>query len=114
MILPNQDTYEQVRALLPRLSSPDKLRLLREVARELGDGLPGIEHTPGVCGGEACIVRTRIPVWLLEEMRRRGATEAELLEAYPALRAEDLSNAWAYVAAHREQIDELINRNEAA
>jgi uncharacterized protein (DUF433 family) len=61
-----------------------------------------------VCGGEPCIVRTRIPVWLLEQARRLGANEQQLLEAYPTLRAEDLVNAWAYARSHATEIAEQI------
>ncbi len=61
------------------------------------DPFPGIASLPGVCGGEPCIVRTRIPVWVLEQSRRGGISEADLLRNYPTLRAEDLANAWAYV-----------------
>jgi uncharacterized protein (DUF433 family) len=43
-----------------------------------------------VFGGDPCIVRTRIPVCLLEQARRLGASEQALLAAYPNLRAEDL------------------------
>ena len=84
------------------------------VARDLGDAFPGIETSVGVAGGEPCIVRTRIPVWLLEQARRQGTSEADLLRAYPSLRAEDLVNAWAYVRAHRTEIDQQIRENEAA
>lgn len=82
--------------------------------RDLGDAYPGIESTTNVCGGSARIVRTRIPIWVLEQARRLGTTEAELLTAYPTLRAEDLANAWAYVHSHREEIDHEIQENEAA
>jgi uncharacterized protein (DUF433 family) len=75
---------------------------------------PGIDSTPGVCGGEPCIVRTRIPVWVLEQSRRLGMTEDELLRSYPTLRAEDLVNAWAYVRSHRAEIDAQIRENESA
>lgn len=64
--------------------------------------------------GEACIVRTRIPVWVLEQARRLGTSEAELLRSYPTLRAEDLANAWAYVRAHHDEIERQIRENEAA
>jgi uncharacterized protein (DUF433 family) len=74
----------------------------------------GIESTPGVCGGDPRIAGTRIPVWTLEQYRRRGMTEAQLLASYPGLRAADLVNAWAYVAAHPDEIDELIRENEEA
>lgn len=34
--------------------------------------------------------------------------------SYPSLRAEDLSNAWAYARTHAEEIDKDIRTNEAA
>lgn len=74
----------------------------------------GIESTPGVCGGDPCIAGTRIPLWLLAQARRMGASDAELLAWYPGLRAEDLANAWAYVAAQPSEIDRQIRENEAA
>jgi uncharacterized protein (DUF433 family) len=104
----------EIERLLSSLSRAEKAELLRWVAQDLGDTYPGIESTPGVCGGAVCIVRTRIPVWLLENARRLGTTEAELLRAYPQLRAEDLANAWAYVRFHRDEIDAEIQENEAA
>jgi uncharacterized protein (DUF433 family) len=103
---------EQAQSLLPRLTPVEKAQLLQSVARELGDAQPGIEKTPGVCGGSACIIRTRIPVWVLERMRRLGGGDEVLLKSYPSLRAEDLANAWAYVAQHPEEIDREIRDNE--
>jgi uncharacterized protein (DUF433 family) len=75
---------------------------------------PGIEKNPGVAGGAACIVRTRIPVWVLENYRRLGWTEATLLASYPILRTADLVHASAYADTHRAEIDEAIQQNEAA
>jgi uncharacterized protein (DUF433 family) len=75
---------------------------------------PGIEMTPGVAGGDACIVRTRIPVWTLESYRRLGWTEAQILDNYPSLGAVDLVNAWAYADAHGEEIEQAIRENEEA
>jgi uncharacterized protein (DUF433 family) len=100
--------------LLSRMTRAEKAQLLQIVARDIGDSFPGIESTPGVCGGEPCIVRTRIPVWALEQARRLGTSEADLLRAYPTLRADDLANAWAYVRAHPADIDQQIAENEAA
>jgi uncharacterized protein (DUF433 family) len=100
--------------MLSELTKAEKAQLLQWVVRDLGESFPGIESTPNVCGGEPCIVRTRIPVWVLEQARRLGATEAALLASYPALRAEDLANAWAFVRAHRDEIDRQIAENEAA
>jgi uncharacterized protein (DUF433 family) len=59
-----------------------------------------------------CVGRTRIPVWLLEQARRLGTSEAELLRAYPTLRAEDLANARAYFCSHRSEIEQQIIANE--
>jgi uncharacterized protein (DUF433 family) len=99
---------------LESLTRGEKAQLLQWVARDVGDAFPGIESTPGVCGGEPCIVRTRIPVWVLELARRRGISEAELLRSYPTLRAEDLANAWAYVRRNRDAVEQQIRENEEA
>lgn len=74
----------------------------------------GIDVVRGVSGGDACIAGTRIAVWTLEQARRLGASDAELLRSYPQLSAEDLANAWAYVRANRDGIDRQIRDNDAA
>ena len=74
---------------------------------------PGIESVPNVCGGEPCIAGSRVPVWLLEQARRLGTGEAELLQAYPTLCVQDLANAWNYVRAHSEETDRHIRENES-
>jgi uncharacterized protein (DUF433 family) len=100
--------------LLPSLSPGERAQILKWVVQDLGDSFPGIDSRPDVCGGEACIVRTSIPVWLLEHARRLGITEQALLESYPSLRAEDLVNAWAYARSHAAEIEGQIRDNEAA
>jgi uncharacterized protein (DUF433 family) len=110
----NSAHLKEVERLLGELTRGEKAELLQWVARDLGDAQPGIESTPSICGGAATIVRTRIPIWVLEQGRRLGMTEAELLRSYPSLRAEDLANAWAYVRGHREEIEREIVENEAA
>jgi uncharacterized protein (DUF433 family) len=99
---------------LETLSRADKARLLQRIVQDLGDSFPGVESTPGLCGGEPCIVRTRIPVWVVEQMRRQGVSEADILRSYPTLRAEDLASAWAYVRVHRSEIEKQIQENEEA
>lgn len=106
--------YQQAEKLLTAMTRAEKAQLLQWIVRALGDSFPGIESNPNVCGGEPCIVRTRIPVWLLEQARRLGTGEADLLRAYPSLRAEDLANAWAYVRSHRADIEQQIRENEEA
>ncbi len=96
------------------MSPAEKAQLLQWVVRDLGDAFPEIESNPAVCGGDPCIVRTRIPVWVLEQARRLGTTDAELLRCYPTLRAEDLAAAWAYVRVHHDEIDAQIRAHEEA
>ncbi len=107
-------TLRDVETLLSKLSRAEKAQVLQWLVRDLGDAFPGIETNVEVCGGEPCIVRTRVPVWLLVQARRLGASEAQLLECYPSLRAEDLANAWAFERAHRDEIEEQIAQNENA
>lgn len=107
-------TLEEAERLLAGLTRGEKASLLQHIARDLGGAYPGLDASEGVCGGEPCIVRTRIPVWLLVQARRLGSTEADLLRAYPGLRAEDLTNAWSYYRSHREEIDQQVLDNEEA
>jgi uncharacterized protein (DUF433 family) len=105
---------EQVEKIVAGLSPAEKAQLVQSVALDLGDVFPGVESHPRVCGGEPCIVRTRIPVWVLEQARRLGASEADLLRSYPTLRAADLVNAWNYVRKNQAEIDQQIRENEEA
>lgn len=107
-------SLSDLQKLLPTLSPGERAQILKWIVQELGDAFPGVDSRPDVCGGEACIIRTRIPIWLLEQARRLGATEQALLAAYPSLRAEDLVNAWAYARSHAVEIDGDIRENEAA
>jgi len=108
------NAIQEAEKLLSELTRAEKAQILQWIARDLGDAFPGIESRPEVCGGEPCIVRTRIPVWVLVQARQLGASEADLLRSYPTLRAEDLANAWAYFRAHRNEIEQQIRENEEA
>jgi len=106
-------TLHEIKDQLATLSAAEKAQALRWLVQDMGEAFPGIESTPGVCGGEPRTVRTRLPVWLLVRARQHGASEAALLGSYPMLTAEDLANAWAYHRAHRAEIGEQIAANEA-
>jgi uncharacterized protein (DUF433 family) len=75
---------------------------------------PAIRKTPGVNGGDACIRRTRIAVWMLVEWKRFGRTDADLLSDFPGLTQDDLNAAWAYAAAHPDEIEIAIRENNEA
>jgi uncharacterized protein (DUF433 family) len=105
---------QETEALLRRMTRAEKARVLKWVVQELDESFPGIESRPGVCGGEPCIVRTRIQVWTLVRARQLGLSDADLLQAYPSLRAEDLTEAWAYARANPDEIDRQIQSHESA
>ncbi|HBI46056.1 MAG TPA: hypothetical protein DDY78_24850 [Planctomycetales bacterium] len=71
-----------------------------------------ISKKPDRCGGDACIRETRIPVWVLVNYRRLGASDADVLRAYPGLTPADLEAAWEYAAASLAEIDSDIRENE--
>ena len=73
-----------------------------------------IVKTPDVCGGDARVKGTRLSVWGLEEWRRLGWSDAQILDAYPQLKPEDLAAAWAYVEQHPEEIEGAIRENQGA
>ncbi len=106
------NALQEAKALLHKMSSAEKAQLVHWVVDELSGKFPGIEKTPGVVGGDACIRSTRIPVWSLVNSSRLGMSDEVLLEAYPSLTQEDLNNAWNYYRANKAEIDLAIKENE--
>lgn len=104
---------DDIEQLLSTLSLAEKAQVLQWIVRDLGVAFPGIETRPDINGGKPCIVRTRIPVWVLVQARQLGASDADLLRDYTTLRAEDLANAWTYARAQRDEIEQQIAENEA-
>ncbi|MEO1404422.1 MAG: DUF433 domain-containing protein [Cyanobacteria bacterium J06635_1] len=107
-------TLQQIQRQLLALSPDEKAQAIQILVASLSGTWPGLEKTPGVMGGDACIRQTRIPVGLLVSLRQQGATETYLLEDYPDLTAADLANAWLYAETHPDEINAAIQRQEAA
>jgi uncharacterized protein (DUF433 family) len=107
-------TLKELEQQLLDLNTAEKVQAIQLLAQSLGGNCQGIEKTPRVCGGAACIAKTRIPVWVLVEARRIGYSDRDLLTSYPTLQATDLANAWSYAAAHPDEIELAIEQNEAA
>ncbi len=66
-----------------------------------------VEINPNIMMGKPVIRGTRIPVELLLRKLGDGATEAELLDAYPQLTSKDIQAAMHYAAdtlAHEETV----------
>lgn len=64
------------------------------------DLLQRISIDPNVCFGKARIRDTRIWVELIIENLAEGASEHEILDAYPSLTVDDIKAALAY-SSHR-------------
>jgi uncharacterized protein (DUF433 family) len=94
------------------LTPVEKATVVELLLKTLSNGSRGITKTPDVCGGDACIDGTRLPVWLFVSLRSQGANDAELLQFYPHLSAADLVNVWAYAEAYPEEIETVL-REEA-
>ena len=75
---------------------------------------PGIEKNPQVQGGDACVIRTRIPVWTLEAYRRLGWDDVKLLAEFPTLRPADLTYAKLYAEANLEEIEQALREQARA
>jgi len=59
---------------------------------------PWIVSRPDLLGGKPCIRGTRLSIELLLELLAGGATQQEILAAYPDLTAEGLTAALEYAA----------------
>ena len=73
-----------------------------------------VEINPHVMLGKPVIRGTRIPVELILRKLSEGASEADLLDAYPRLTREDIQAAMRYAAdtlAHEEVI--FMGKNSA-
>jgi uncharacterized protein (DUF433 family) len=73
-----------------------------------------IKKKPGVCGGAARVGNHRIPVWLLVLKKKMDQSDADILDSYPALTADDLAACWACYQKEPVEIERLIWLNDAA
>ena len=64
-----------------------------------------ITFNPNVMGGKPTIRGMRVTVGTLVGLVASGYTNAQILELYPYLEAEDISEALAYAAWRAEEID---------
>ncbi|MGK7900523.1 MAG: DUF433 domain-containing protein [Hormoscilla sp.] len=103
---------KELETQLLALTAAEKADVIQILARSINNRWRGISKTPGVCGGDACITGTRIPVWVLVNARNLGISESQLLYDYPTLSATDLTNAWVYAEANHLEIETAIRDNE--
>jgi uncharacterized protein (DUF433 family) len=106
-------TLKELEPQLLALSDAEKIQVVRLLLPSESRAFRGIEKTPGVCGGSACVAGTRVTVWGLVEARRSGYSEADLLTSYRSITANDLVNAWRYAEDHAIEIEAEIEDNNA-
>jgi uncharacterized protein (DUF433 family) len=104
-------TLKELEPQLLALSDEEKAQIVQLLSHGKIMLGRGIEKTPSVCGGSACITGTRITVWGLVEARRMGYSEADLLTSYPSISATDIANAWAYTETFADEIETEIREN---
>ncbi|MEG4404263.1 DUF433 domain-containing protein [Microcoleus sp. MON2_D5] len=107
-------TLKELKKQLLALTPGEKTQAIQLLVQSLSNTWQRIEKTAGVCGGDARIAKTRIPIWSLVNYRLLGAKDVRILQYFPHLNAADLANAWAYAEAHPEEIEAAIARNEEA
>jgi len=107
-------SLQELQTQLHALTLAERADAIQILTQTLSRRSQGITKTSGVMGGDACIANTRLPVWLFISLRQQGATDADLLEAYPHLSAADLVNVWAYADAHPEEIAIALQEQEFA
>lgn len=101
-------TLKELQPQLLALNPTERAAAIQVLTQALSEGARGIVKTPDVCGGDACLAGTRIPVWVLVSLRNQGANDGKLLEFYPHLSAADLVNAWAYAEANVGEIETAL------
>ena len=73
----------------------------REIALQRAER--SVVEDPEVRGGEPVVRGTRVPVHLLVELAKQGASREELLEDFPSVSAEALEAALLYARLHRRK-----------
>lgn len=62
-----------------------------------------IESNPEICGGRPRVKGTRLAVEFLLGLKAAGWTEAQILDSYPHLTAEDLQAVFAFAQSLIEE-----------
>jgi uncharacterized protein (DUF433 family) len=108
------NAFQQAKSLIPQMSQIEKIQLGQAAVGASKDNFFGIEKTAGVCGGNACVIRTRITVRTIVIYKKLGLSDGDLLESFPTLRAQDLISVWNYYLTHLDEIEAEILENEHA
>ncbi len=105
-------TAIELEQTLNDLSEEEKIEAIAYLNNSISKSWIGVEKNANVCGGDACIIRTRIPVWSLVSYKLKGWNDEKILDNFPTLRVSDLSNAWIYYKLNQKEISVAIEKNE--
>lgn len=72
--------------------------------------LDRITFDPAVMGGKPCIRNMRVTVGMIVGMIASGHKQSEILDLYPYLEADDISQALSYAAWRAEEIETAIGQ----
>ena len=72
---------------------------------------PYVAEYPGVCGGYPVIRETRIPVRIVVQLSRAGASLDEMAAMWPTVTLAQIQGALDYYARHPRRVDEDIERH---
>src|SRR5215210_865671 len=72
---------------------------------------PHIVRTEGVCGGSPRLRGTRLAVWGIAELFRRGEPIEEISALYPHVDTAAIRDAIGYYLEHRQEIEAEIEAN---
>lgn len=72
---------------------------------------PHIVRTEGVCGGSPRLRGTRLAVWGIAELFRRGEPAEEISALYDHVDPAAIRDAIGYYLEHRQEIDAEIEEN---
>jgi uncharacterized protein (DUF433 family) len=75
---------------------------------------PYVAEYPGVCGGYPVIRETRIPVRVVVQISRAGASFDELAAMWPTVTVAQIRGVLDYYARHPRRVDEDIERHAKA
>jgi uncharacterized protein (DUF433 family) len=73
-----------------------------------------IVRDPNICGGEPTVAGTRVPVRSIVIQWQYHNNIEQVRRAFPRLSIPAVQAALAYYAAHRDEIDRLIEESEKA
>jgi uncharacterized protein (DUF433 family) len=72
-----------------------------------------ITKDPGVCGGQACIDKTRVRVKNIVFLYKQGQSPEKMLETYPFLNLAQVHAALSYYYENPAEIEASLAEDEA-